>query len=102
MSSTVVITRRPLSTPSKSLWQDALDRIRRNRAAVVSAYFIALVCLIGVFAEILAPYPFDQQNLEVVLSPPSARHWLGTDSLGRDMLSRLIHGARSSVVTVLP
>jgi ABC-type dipeptide/oligopeptide/nickel transport system permease subunit len=56
------------------------------------------MCFIAIFAPLLAPYsPYDQ-DLYAVLSPPSAQHWLGTDNLGRDLLSRIIYGARVSMV----
>jgi oligopeptide transport system permease protein len=56
-----------------------------------------LVCSIAVLAPVLVPYPFDEQYLDQVLVRPDFHHWLGTDSLGRDMLSRLIYGARISM-----
>ena len=55
---------------------------------------LALMILISVFANFIAPYGVDQQNLAMTLRPPSAQHWLGTDNLGRDMLTRIIYGGR--------
>ncbi len=81
----------------KSLQREALDRLLKNKSAVVSGVVILFVCLVGALAPVLAPYPFDEQFLDRVLIPPSSQHWLGTDSLGRDMLSRLIYGARISM-----
>lgn len=69
----------------------------RNRAAVVSFFFIVIVALIGLCAEWIAPYSFETQNIDRVLESPSAQHWFGTDSLGRDLLSRVIYGARMSM-----
>ncbi len=64
---------------------------------MVGLVIIALMCLMAIFAPLLAPYsPYDQ-DLYAVLSPPSAAHWLGTDNLGRDLLSRVIYGARVSL-----
>lgn len=62
-----------------------------------SLYFIVFLCLIAIFAPWISPYSFDQQNVDLILSSPTWQHWLGTDSLGRDMLSRLIYGARMSM-----
>ena len=81
----------------RSLTREAWAKLRRNPVAVVSAVTIAVVCLIGVLAPWLAPFPFDEQYLDEVLVAPDRLHWLGTDSLGRDMLSRLIYGARISM-----
>jgi oligopeptide transport system permease protein len=82
---------------SKSLWYDAWLRLKKNRAAVISGYFIVVLCVVAVFAELLAPYSFDEQHMEQILAGPSAQHWLGTDDLGRDLLSRLIYGAQMSM-----
>jgi oligopeptide transport system permease protein len=81
----------------RSLQAEAWDKLKRNKVAVASAWLIGLVCAVSVLAPVLAPYPFDEQFLDRVLASPSAQHWLGTDSLGRDMLSRLIFGARVSM-----
>lgn len=75
----------------------ALRRFLKNRAAVVSLGFIVLVALLGLLAPWIAPYSFDAQNIDRTLEPPSIAHWFGTDSLGRDLLSRVIYGARMSM-----
>ncbi len=62
---------------------------------------IILVVLVAVFAPAISPYPFDRQNLAEVVKPPSLQHLLGTDQLGRDVLSRIIWGARSAVFVIL-
>lgn len=82
---------------SRSLWYDAWRRLKKNKAAVISFYFIILLCFVAIFAEQLAPYPFDEQNMDYILSSPNAKFWLGTDDLGRDLLSRLIFGAQMSM-----
>lgn len=80
-----------------SLWGESYKRLKKNKAAVVSAYFIVFVVLVAAFAQILAPYAFDEQNVERILLSPNAQNWLGTDSLGRDIFSRLIYGSRISI-----
>jgi oligopeptide transport system permease protein len=82
---------------SKSLWNDGLSRLKKNKAALVSGYFILFICLVAAFANFLAPYPFDQQHMDSMLESPGRQFWLGTDGLGRDMLSRIISGARMSM-----
>lgn len=86
-----------MKSEGKSLQQEAWERLRKNKVAVISAVIILVVCLISLTAPWLAPYPFDEQFLDRVLASPSWQHWLGTDSLGRDMLSRMIYGARVSM-----
>ena len=81
----------------KSLQQEAMERLLKNRVAMWSMGVIAFVCIVGGMAPLIAPYPFDEQFLDNVLASPSMKYWLGTDSLGRDMLSRLIYGARISM-----
>jgi len=81
----------------QSLSQEAWQQLKKNRVAVISLVTIVVICVIAVLAPLLAPYPFDEQYLDQVLAAPGWRHWLGTDSLGRDMLSRLIYGARISM-----
>lgn len=82
---------------SKSLWVESLGRLKKNRSAVWSSYFIIFIVFVSALAPYLAPYPFDQQNIDHVLSSPNSTYWLGTDSLGRDILSRVIYGARISI-----
>ena len=82
---------------SKSLWADAVSRLKKNKASVVSFYFIVFVCLVAIFAKYIAPYSFETQNIDNLLEGPSSRFLLGTDALGRDVLSRIIYGARMSM-----
>jgi ABC-type dipeptide/oligopeptide/nickel transport system permease subunit len=81
-----------------SLWRDAWRRLRRNRLAVVGLVIIAALIVVAVFGPWLSPYDFLSQNLDLRNQPPSSQHWLGTDDLGRDVLSRLIYGARTAFV----
>lgn len=83
--------------PPRSLWSDGIRRLKRNKAAVVSGWFILFICVLAALAEIVAPYSFETQNIDRMLQGPSAQHWFGTDSLGRDLLSRIIYGARMSM-----
>ncbi len=76
-------------------------RILRNPPATLGAMVIILIVLLAIFAPVIAPYPYDEQNLSDVRKAPSPAHLLGTDDLGRDMLSRIIWGARSAVFVIL-
>ncbi|MBT4760564.1 MAG: ABC transporter permease [Bdellovibrionaceae bacterium] len=90
------ITQQQIRTP-KSLWSESYDRLKKNKASVVSFWFIVVICLVALFAETLAPYPYYEQYIDDILASPNSKYLLGTDSLGRDMLSRLIYGARMSM-----
>lgn len=81
----------------KSLWSDAWRRLKRNRGAYLSLYFIIFICLVAIFAPWIAPYSFETQNIDRALMSPNETNWMGTDSLGRDMFSRIIYGARMSM-----
>lgn len=74
-----------------------LRAVARHRLARFGLVVIALLILIAIFAPLLAPYSPTQQDLYRVLAPPSRVHLLGTDNLGRDLLSRLLYGARVSL-----
>ena len=79
-------------------WLDkAKTLVRQNKLAAFSALLIIFMILIAVFAPVVAPYDHLQQSLADRLQHPSAAHWLGTDELGRDVLSRIIFGARISL-----
>ncbi|GAI01029.1 unnamed protein product, partial [marine sediment metagenome] len=57
-----------------------------------------LLLLTGIFADLLAPYPYYELHTADILASPSAQFWMGTDFMGRDLLSRVIFGARVSVI----
>ena len=83
---------------NSSLWQDAIRRLIQNRAAMIGGITILILIILAVFAPWIAPYSYSYQNLDIGASPPSAEHLLGTDVLGRDLLSRLLYGARISLL----
>lgn len=76
---------------------DLWRRLCRNRAAIAGAGIVAVFVLLAVLAPILVPFNPVQGNLNDRLQPPGATHWLGTDELGRDLLSRILYGARVSL-----
>lgn len=81
----------------EGFYQGTLKRLKRNKVSMVSLVAIILIALIAIFAPYIAPYDPYVQDLGRILQPPSAEHWLGTDDLGRDILSRIIYGARVSL-----
>lgn len=72
-------------------------RFRHNRRAMFALGFIILEILVAAFAPLVAPYPPDKIHYEALWSLPTKDHWMGTDDLGRDVLSRLIYGGRVSI-----
>ena len=81
-------------TPGAAVWR----RMRRNRTAMLGLAVLVLFALSGIFAPYLAPYDPYRSDLEGSLIGPSRTHWLGTDELGRDILTRIVYGARVSMV----
>jgi oligopeptide transport system permease protein len=82
----------------RSLWDNALRRLRRNRAAMASLVVLAILVLAAVVGPYLTPYAYDQINKDDVWASPLVHgHLLGTDSLGRDLLARLLIGLRVSL-----
>jgi peptide/nickel transport system permease protein/oligopeptide transport system permease protein len=80
-----------------SLWRDALKRFCRNKTALVSLGVLVLLALLAVFAPVVAPYDPYLTDMARVKEAPTAEHLLGCDENGRDILSRLIYGARISL-----
>ena len=72
-------------------------KLLANKLCFFCGLFIVLLSLLALFAETLAPYSFDEQFPEKALAPPSLKHWIGTDHLGRDLFSRLLYGTRMSM-----
>jgi peptide/nickel transport system permease protein len=83
--------------PQRSRTKAILRWMRRDVRAVLSLSFLLLLLIVSIFAPVLAPYSPIDQDVTQLLLPPSAAHWLGTDDLGRDVLSRLIWGAPNSL-----
>ncbi|HEU5317052.1 MAG TPA: ABC transporter permease [Chloroflexota bacterium] len=97
------------SSKPRSLWTDAWRRLLRNRMAIVGMVIITVFALMAITADVLTPYDMNDQHHESVYRPPAwapsgdSNYLLGTDGVGRDELSRLIYGARVSlVVGVVP
>jgi peptide/nickel transport system permease protein len=89
-------------------WQEKTKRYSETRRMisvfagrplpVIGFVIIVILILMAIFAPLLAPYPPNQLNIINKLQQPSLKHWLGTDSLGRDTLSRIIYGSRTSLI----
>ncbi len=87
----------PVARMSTGFFADAWRRLRRNRAALGGLVLVGFLTVLAFLAPIVAPSDPIAQDLDARLLPPSRQHWLGTDDLGRDLLSRIIYGGRVSL-----
>ena len=96
--STVPAARPDDDSKGQSLWEDAFHRLLKNKMAVIGGGFLLLEILIAILTPWIAPYGFEVQDLEYTLAGPTAAHWMGTDTLGRDLFTRLLYGGRISMM----
>jgi len=96
----------PLRTPylaatddqrGTSLWQDAWHRLQKNRLAVIGGVLLLTLGLLCIAGPWFLRFSYQEQNLDLGATSPSSVHWLGTDTLGRDLLVRLLYGGRISL-----
>jgi oligopeptide transport system permease protein len=83
--------------PSVTYWQDAWRRLKQNRLAMVGLWVVVAITLIAIFGPMLSPYSYSDQSLFDQNMYITKEHWLGTDDLGRDLLTRIMYGARISL-----
>ena len=81
-----------------SLWSDAWRRLLANKAALAGGIILLVLIFLAIFAPWIAPHSYSYQNLELGAQPPSSEFLLGTDTLGRDLFSRILYGARVSLM----
>jgi peptide/nickel transport system permease protein len=81
------------------LWSDAMARLLANKMAVISLVLVLILILVAVIGPYITPYDFLSQDLNTRNHGPSWEHWMGSDNLGRDILSRIIYGARTATIT---
>lgn len=81
-----------------SLAKDAVVRLRNNKMAMASLFVLLFMIAIALLTPWIVPYSYEEQNLDLGASAPSAEHWLGTDTLGRDQLTRIMYGSRISLM----
>lgn len=84
-----------------SNWSEIRARFLANKLAVVGLLIVVILLLVAIFAPLLAPADPLHQDLMNTLKDPSGKHWLGTDALGRDQLSRIIYGSRIAMIVGL-
>lgn len=92
---------RTLARPARTYLYEVVSRLRRNRIAVVGIGFITALIVLALVTPIIAPYDYGQGSLLDANKAPSLAHWLGTDALGRDELTRILWGARVSLTVAI-
>ena len=83
---------------SRSLWQDSFRRLKSNKVALTGGSFIVFLIILSILTPWIAPYDYSFQDLSLGPSSPSIMHLLGTDTLGRDLLTRMLYGSRISLL----
>ncbi len=81
-----------------SLWDDAWTRLKKNKLAMFGLCFLVFMMIVCLLAPWLTPYGYEEQDLRLGASAPSVTHWLGTDTFGRDLLTRILYGGRVSLM----
>ncbi len=93
-----VVAVRPIEPEQASLWSDAWRRLRRNRFALVASIYLLLLVAVALISTVWTPYRMSAVGITETYAPPTAAHLLGSDELGRDILSRLMVGAQVSLI----
>jgi len=91
----------PAKARSETLWAQTSRRLKRSNTAVFGLLVVVALILVAAFADVLAPYSATDTNPNAMFQMPNSQHLLGTDQLGRDMLSRIIYGSRVSLTVGL-
>lgn len=98
MTATAISPEQAQVFKKRTLWRDAMRSFFKNRLATAGLVVIVIFIIFAVFADVLAPTPYYRSVLSENLRFPSFQHWMGTDAVGRDLFSRIIYGARTSLL----
>ena len=85
----------------RSLWLDGLERLVRNKMSMLGLIIAVFIVFLAIFGPSIAPYDYLDQDLYNTAQRPDGKHWFGTDLLGRDVLSRVMWGARTAVLVAV-
>lgn len=86
------------SRGKNSVMKDVWRRLKRNKLAMISMILLIFLFLIALFASYMIPYDYASMNAAIRLQPPNGEHWFGTDNFGRDIFSRVLFGARYTLI----
>ena len=98
---TVPVAAEEILESRRSLWQTTLHFCRREPLGAFGMAIVIIMAFTGIFAELLAPYSPTANDFAAMTEAPSWSHWLGTDQFGRDLLSRIVYGARTALIVGL-
>ena len=101
MKETLKIPTEEVNPQQEGQWTDLWRRFKRNKGAIVGAMIVGIFIFVAISGSLISPYGSDEGSLEERLAPPSKKHLLGTDDIGRDVLSRIIGGAWISLEIML-
>ncbi|MCC8356847.1 MAG: ABC transporter permease [Oscillospiraceae bacterium] len=88
-----------ITTPiHRGQWYEIWHQLCKNKVAMVCLCYICLMVLVAIFADVITPYSYSEQDLSSAFQGPSLAHLMGTDNYGRDTFTRIIYGARTSLV----
>ncbi len=87
-----------IAIESKSFARDVWERFCSNKRALAGLILLGIIVLIALIGPLVSPYPYDGMNVSISNQGPSASHWLGTDQMGRDELTRVLYGTRISLM----
>ena len=85
----------------RSLWVDALERLIRNRAAMIGLFISVVLVIIALIGPYIAPHDYIKTNISNIAATPNATNWFGTDLIGRDIFSRILHSVRTAIFVVV-
>lgn len=86
-----------IDQPARSLWSDAWGQFRANKLAMIGMAFLLLVTIVAIFADLIAPYGITERDSSNFRAGPSSAHLFGTDTIGLDLFSLIVHGSRVSL-----
>jgi len=93
MAENTVVKKKKKSGPWREVWR----RLKQNKAAMLGLLVMVILILAAIFADYVAPYGYDDQDLMRRFQTPNSQHWFGTDNFGRDIFSRIVYGAQVSL-----
>lgn len=96
-SATPIVNAAEAMPKGVSLWQDAWVRLKKNKLAMIGLCILAFVIIVCALAPWIMPYGYEEQDLRLGATAPNALHWMGTDTFGRDMMTRIVYGGRVSL-----
>lgn len=97
MNQVALQVNKPVNRKKTSQLKEVWKRLKKNKLALVGLSILAILVIVAIFADFIAPYKYDKQNLQAAFQFPSSKHIFGTDEFGRDIFSRIIYGSRISL-----